>query len=134
MYKKNNRPVERQEVPKMEDLAKLRKGTREVAREGYLDSFKMPFYLWEGYLKFLNAQLRLSQNFQQECIRAATEFLDRFPSWNGNSKTTNSNFESFVAFQREYVDLVTDISKRLMKGTLEGVQKNFIWFNDFGVL
>lgn len=63
MYKKNNRPVERQEVPKMEDLAKLRKGTREVAREGYLDSFKMPFYLWEGYLKFLNAQLRLSQNF-----------------------------------------------------------------------
>lgn len=134
MYKKNNRPVERQEVPKMEDLAKLRKGTREFAREGYLDSFKMPFYLWEGYLRFLNAQLRLSQNFQQECMRAATEFLDRFPSWNGDSKTTNRNFESFVAFQKEYVDLVTDISKRLMKGTLEGVQKNFIWFSDFGVL
>jgi len=134
MGKKHNRPVEGKEIPKAEDFTKLRNGTREFAREGYLDSFKMPFSLWEGYLKFLNAQLKLGQNFQQDCIRAATEFLDRFPSWNGDSKSMNGNYESFAAFHKEYVDLVTDISKRLMKETLEGMQKNFIWFSDFGVL
>ena len=134
MVKKHDRPVEGKEVPKMEDFTKLGKKTREFARDGYLDSFKMPFSLWESYLRFLNAQLKLGQNFQQDCIRAATEFLDRFPSWNGDSKAMNGNFESFVAFQREYVDLVTDISKRFMKETLEGMQKNLIWFSDFGVL
>jgi len=87
MVKKHDRPVEGQEVPKVEDFTKLRKGTREFAREGYLDSFKMPFSLWEGYLRFLNAQIKLGQNFQQDYIRAAIEFLNRFPSWNGNSKS-----------------------------------------------
>jgi hypothetical protein len=134
MDKKHDRPVEGQEVPKMEDFIKSGKETREFARDGYLDSFKMPFSLWEGYLKFLNAQIKLGQNFQQDCVRAATQFLDRFPSWNGNSKAMNGNFESFAAFHKEYVDLVTDISKRLMKGTLEGMQKNFIWVSDFGVV
>jgi hypothetical protein len=134
MGKKHDRPAEGQEVPKVDDFAKLGKEIREFAREDSLDSFKMPFFLWESYLRFLNAQLKLGQNFQQDYIRTAMEFLDRFPSWNGGSKATNSNFESFVAFQKEYVDLVTDISKRFMKGTLEGMQKNFIWFSDFVVL
>lgn len=134
MGKQYERPVEGKEVPKVEDFTKLGKETGEFAREGYLDSFKMSFSLWEGYLRFLNAQVKLGQNFQQDYIRAAIEFLDRFPSWNGNSKDTNGNFESFVTFQREYVALVTSISNRLMKGTLEGMQKNLIWFSDFVVL
>jgi hypothetical protein len=53
MDKKHDRAVEGQEVSKMEDFIKSGKETGEFARDAYLDSFKMPFSLWEGSIKKL---------------------------------------------------------------------------------
>jgi hypothetical protein len=124
MSEKREKLAERQFLSKAGGVSKLGVDIREFITGGYLNSFKIPFSIWEGHLMVLNDQVKQWRNFQQDYIRAVIEFYDRFPSWNKDSKDIKSNFESFVAFQREYVDLVTSLSERFTKETLEAIQKN----------
>lgn len=124
MSEKREKLAERQELLKVEGFSKLGMNIREFMRGGYLNSFKIPFSIWEEHLMVLNDQVKQWQNFQQDYIRAVIEFYDRFPSPNKDSKDMKSNFEHFVDFQKEYVELITSLSEKFTKETLEGIQRN----------
>lgn len=124
MSEKREKLIERRELPKAGNFSKLGVDIREFITGGYLNSFKIPFSIWDGHLMVLNDQVKQWRNFQQDYIRAVIEFHDKFPSPNKDSKGIESNFEHFVAFQKKYVDLVTSLSERFTKGTLEGIQRN----------
>ncbi|MGE5443641.1 MAG: hypothetical protein ACM3SR_03455, partial [Ignavibacteriales bacterium] len=76
--------------------------TTGFVRENYIKSFKLPISLWENNLKFLNTQIEQWLSFQEDYNNAVTEFYDKYPNWNGNSKNTGSFFKYPLALQKSY--------------------------------
>jgi hypothetical protein len=93
-------------------------------RENYIKSFKLPIYLWEENLKFLNAQIEQWLSLQQDYIDAVIEFYDKFPGWNENSKHTNSYFKYPLALLKSYIDSVRSTLDDFTKKNPDLIQKN----------
>jgi hypothetical protein len=115
----------KREAPKVvEDFTDVVKETTGFARENYIKSFKLPISLWEDNLKFLNTQIEQWLSFQQDYINAVTEFYDKFPGWNGNSKNTDGYFKYPLALQKSYIDSVRGTLDGFTKKNLDLIQKN----------
>lgn len=132
----------KREAPKVvEDFTDVVKETTGFVRENYIKSFKLPISLWEDNLKFLNTQIEQWLSFQQDYINAVTEFYDKFPGWNGNSKNTDSYFKYPLALQKSYIDSVRGTLDGFTKKNLDLIQENIekasslfdIYFNLFRV-
>jgi len=132
----------KREAPKVvEDFTDVVKETTGFVRENYIESFKLPISLWEDNLKFLNTQIEQWLSFQQDYINAVTEFYDKFPGWNGNSKNTDGYFKYPLALQKSYIDSVRGNLDGFTKKNLDLIQKNIekasslfdIYFNLFRV-
>jgi hypothetical protein len=98
--------------------------TTGFVRENYIKSFKLPISLWEENLKFLNTQIEQWLGFQQDYINSVTEFYDKFPGWNGNSKNTDSYFKYPLALQKGYLDSVRSTLDAFTKKNLGLIHKN----------
>lgn len=115
----------KREAPKVvEDFTDVVKETTGFVRENYIKSFKLPISLWEDNLKFLNTQIEQWLSFQQDYINAVTEFYDKFPGWNGNSKNTDSYFKYPLALQKSYIDSVRGTLDGFTKKNLDLIQEN----------
>jgi hypothetical protein len=93
-------------------------------RENYIKSFKLPISLWESNLRFLNTQIEQWLSFQQDYINSVIEFYAKYPSWNGNSKDTDSYFKYPLALQKSYIDSVRSNLDDFTKQNLDLIHKN----------
>ncbi len=117
--------INKNETPKVvKDYAKVVDETTGSVRESYMESFKLPISLWENNLKLLNTQLEKWLNFQQDYINSVTEFYDKFPGWNGNSKNTDGYFKYPLALQKSYIDSVRATLDSFTKQNLELIHNN----------
>jgi hypothetical protein len=98
--------------------------------ENYLNSVKRCLSVLEGNLEAFNIQVGQLLNLQQDYISTGLVFYNNSPTatlWNGNPMALNSKVggivDSILDFQKDYVNLVANLSDNVITETLKITQK-----------
>ena len=109
------------------DFIDFFKSLNELARENYDLGIKTAMALWDESLKFANAQLDHFFNIQREYTDRVKANVQRFPNeaaifW--NNSYLNGNYDRITSAQRDYVNIVRQISEKFTKEALSLSQKS----------
>lgn len=106
------------------------RGITASASENYLKGVKLSLSILEENLKAFNLQVEQLHKLQKDYINTGLAFYNNSPIatlWNGNPRALNSKVggivDSILDFQKDYVDLVANLSDNVITETLKITQR-----------
>jgi len=107
---------------KVEDFSEIVKGLSGLVKDNYLSGLEFTLSLWEENQKFVNAQIeqffKVQKGYTDQLQSAFEKLPKEFPNF-----YSNGNLERLTSAQREYVNLVRNVSDKLTKDLLNLTHK-----------
>jgi membrane-associated HD superfamily phosphohydrolase len=113
--------VEVKEV-KVEDFNEFFKGVTGLVKENYLSSINVALSLWEENQKLVNAQVEQFFTVQKEYTEQIKSAFEKY-SKEVPGVHLNGNLDRITSAQREYINLVKNVSDKVTKDWLSLTQK-----------